>query len=87
MYKRQVVVRAEKNSTYGWLVEIDHGDGYLTLYAHNKRNSVQEGETVTKGQVIAEIGSTGLSTGAHVHFEVSKNGNRINPVKYLYKKT
>ena len=68
-----VVVRAEKNSTYGWLVEIDHGDGYLTLYAHNKRNSVQAGETVTKGQVIAEIGSTGLSTGAHVHFEVSKN--------------
>ena len=82
-----VVLRSENSGNYGWLIEIDHGDGYLTLYAHNSVNLVAEGQTITKGQAIAEIGSTGSSTGAHVHFEVSKDGSRINPVKYLYKKT
>lgn len=81
-----VVVRSEKNSHYGWLVEIDHGDNYTTLYSHNRKNLVDVGETVKKGQAIAEIGSTGRSTGPHVHFEVHKKGRVINPVKYLYKK-
>ena len=81
-----VVVRSEQKGNYGWLVEIDHGDGYSTLYSHNRANLVQEGETITKGQVIAEIGSTGRSTGPHVHFEVMKKGKNINPVKYLYKR-
>ena len=81
-----VVVRSEKNANYGWLVEVDHGDNYTTLYSHNRKNLVIVGETVKKGQAIAEIGSTGRSTGPHVHFEVHKKGKIINPVKYLYKK-
>ncbi len=82
-----VVTRSEKNGHYGWMVEIDHGDSYTTLYSHNRKNLVKVGETVVKGQAIAEIGSTGRSTGPHVHFEVSKNNRSINPVKYLYKKS
>ena len=81
-----VVIRSENSSDYGWLVEIDHGDNYTTLYSHNKSNAVAVGEMVKKGQTIAEIGSTGRSTGPHVHFEVHKKGRVINPLKYLYKK-
>lgn len=82
-----VVTRSEKSGAYGWMIEIDHGDSYETLYGHNRKNLVAVGETVVKGQAIAEIGSTGRSTGPHVHFEVSKNKRSINPVKYLYKKS
>ena len=82
-----VVVRSERKKNYGWLVEIDHGDDYTTLYSHNRINHVTEGQTVVKGQRIAEIGSTGRSTGPHVHFEVKKAKRNINPIKYLYKKT
>ena len=82
-----VVVKSTKASTFGWMIQIDHGDGYTTLYSHNRKNLVSEGETVIKGQAIGEIGSTGLSTGPHVHFEVSKNDRSINPVKYLYRKS
>lgn len=81
-----VVRRSEKKGNYGWLVEIDHGDGFVTLYSHNKSNLVKVGETVDKGQPIAKLGSTGRSTGPHVHFEVKKNGRNINPIKYLYRK-
>lgn len=82
-----VVVRSEKNGHYGWMIEIDHGDNYSTLYSHNQENLVLAGETVKKGQTIGKVGSTGRSTGPHVHFEVHKKGKVINPVKYLYKKT
>ncbi|NND00735.1 MAG: M23 family metallopeptidase [Gammaproteobacteria bacterium] len=82
-----VVRRSDKSGNYGWLVEIDHGDDYTTLYSHNSKNLVSEGQTVVKGQKVAEIGSTGRSTGPHVHFEVKKNNRQINPVKYLYKKS
>lgn len=82
-----VVTRSEKNGHYGWMIELDHGDSYTTLYSHNRKNLVKVGATVVKGQPIAEIGSTGRSTGPHVHFEVSKNNRHINPVKYLYKKS
>lgn len=81
-----VVVRSVNSGNYGWLVEVDHGDSFTTLYSHNRKNLVEEGETVVKGQAIAEIGSSGRSTGPHVHFEVSKGDRRINPVKYLYRK-
>ncbi len=81
-----VVIKSRRSGTYGYLVEIDHGDDYITLYSHNSENLVKVGETVRKGQAIAKIGSTGLSTGPHVHFEVMKNKRRVNPIRYLYKK-
>lgn len=71
------------NHGYGNMVEISHGNGYITRYAHNKENLVNVGEKVEKGQVIALMGSTGRSTGAHVHFEVVRNGRHINPHSYI----
>ena len=68
---------------YGYVVEITHPTGYLTRYGHNSRNLVSEGQTVQKGEPIAVIGSTGRSTGTHVHFEVVRDGNTVNPMKYL----
>tara|TARA_R110002074_G_scaffold170005_4_gene332052 strand:- start:79114 stop:80019 length:906 start_codon:yes stop_codon:yes gene_type:complete len=73
----------EKNG-YGYLIEIDHGLGYLTRYGHNKKILVKTGDIVKQNDVIAEMGSTGRSTGPHVHFEVLLNGRDVNPRKYLY---
>lgn len=70
-------------SGYGNVVEITHPTGYLTRYGHNSRNLVREGQTVQKGDPIAIIGSTGRSTGTHVHFEVVRDGNTLNPMRYL----
>ena len=78
-----VVTWSGKRKGYGNLVEIDHGTGYVTRYGHSKKQLVESGDTVRKGQVIALIGSTGRSTGPHVHVEVMKNGKHVNPVKYL----
>ncbi len=77
------VVRANKRSDYGWNVVIDHGNGIKTLYAHASKLYVSAGETVTRGQVIAEVGSTGWSTGNHLHFEIMVNGQYVNPAKYV----
>jgi murein DD-endopeptidase MepM/ murein hydrolase activator NlpD len=68
---------------YGYVVEITHPTGYVTRYGHNSRNLVREGRTVQKGEAIAVIGSTGRSTGTHVHFEVERDGNKLNPMRYL----
>ena len=68
---------------YGNLVEITHGDGYVTRYGHNKKVLVAVGDTVKKGQPIAVLGSTGRSTGPHVHFEVVHNDQQVNPSKYI----
>lgn len=65
---------------YGNLVVINHGAGLQTYYAHNTANYVKKGEVITKGQVVAKVGSTGRSTGPHLHFEVRKNGRPINPL-------
>ena len=78
-----VVTEADDRSGYGYLVEIDHGNGYVTRYGHNDKMTVEVGQTVKKGQVIAKMGSTGRSTGPHVHFEVLKNGTRVDPMKFI----
>ena len=80
-----VVEEAGWNSGgYGNLVEIRHPDGSMTLYAHNNSLSVSKGQTVRQGQKIAEMGSTGYSTGPHLHFEIHPSGGgAVNPVAYL----
>ncbi len=78
-----VVTFADDKGGYGYLVEIDHGNGYVTRYGHNQMIHVQVGEAIKRGQVIAKLGSTGRSTGPHVHFEVIKDGVRIDPMKFV----
>jgi murein DD-endopeptidase MepM/ murein hydrolase activator NlpD len=78
-----VVSYAGVRSGYGNVVEVDHGNGYVTRYAHNSRLLVQVGDLVRSGQQVAKAGSTGHSTGAHVHFEVWVNGVVVNPAKFL----
>ncbi|MGE5599077.1 MAG: peptidoglycan DD-metalloendopeptidase family protein [Bacteroidota bacterium] len=68
---------------YGLAIIINHGYGYHTLYAHNSKLLVRVGQSVKKGQVIARSGSTGTSTGAHLHFEVWANGRKVNPLPFL----
>ncbi len=68
---------------YGNMVDVDHGNGYVTRYAHNSRLLVKEGDLVRAGQQVAKAGSSGRSTGAHVHFEVWENGRSVNPRKFL----
>jgi murein DD-endopeptidase MepM/ murein hydrolase activator NlpD len=78
-----VVTRAEPASGYGNLVEINHGNGYVTRYGHNQRVLVHAGDTVSRGTFIALMGSTGRSTGPHVHFEVLLNGRHLNPLSFI----
>lgn len=82
-----IVKLAEKHSQYGMLVEIDHGNGYVTRYAHASNLLVSVGDVVKKGTPIATIGSTGRSTGPHVHFEVIKEGRNVNPKTVLRAKS
>ncbi|MFT6906104.1 MAG: murein DD-endopeptidase MepM/ murein hydrolase activator NlpD [Oleiphilaceae bacterium] len=70
---------------YGNLVEVNHGNGYTTRYAHCKTLLASVGDIIEKGQVLATMGSTGRSTGPHVHYEVRRQGKTVNPKKYIYR--
>ena len=78
-----VVTWAGVRTGYGKLVEINHGDGFTTRYAHNERTLVTVGQTVKRGESVALMGSTGRSTGPHVHFEVLRNGRQVNPLSFI----
>jgi murein DD-endopeptidase MepM/ murein hydrolase activator NlpD len=78
-----IVTIAGAREGYGNLVEINHGNGYLTRYAHNEQVLVKVGEEVERGQALAIVGSTGHSTGPHVHFEVLKEGRQIDPMAFV----
>jgi murein DD-endopeptidase MepM/ murein hydrolase activator NlpD len=80
-----VVIWSGERYGYGQLVEINHGNGYVTRYAHNVDNLVAVGDTVRRGQVIARMGDTGRATGANLHFEVLLNDKPVNPLSYLGK--
>jgi len=80
---RGVVIWASTRHSYGKTVEIDHGNGYVTRYAHGDELLVNVGDRVTAGQKIAKMGQTGRATSPHVHFEVLKKGRAINPRKYV----
>lgn len=77
------VISAGYNNSYGYMVMIDHGGGIVTLYAHASKLLVSKGTAVSRGQVIALVGSTGMSTGPHLHFEVRINGTYKNPLDYV----
>ncbi len=78
-----VVTFAGKRHGYGLMVEINHGDGYVTRYGHHDSQAVTTGEIVKKGQAIGTMGSSGRSTGPHVHFEVLKHGRHVDPKAYV----
>lgn len=77
------VKRILNSGVYGLHIIIDHGNGYETLYAHCSKIIVTEGKKVLSGEKIAEVGSTGVSTGNHLHFEIRINGKTVNPISYL----
>lgn len=77
------VIFSGRKSSYGKTIIIDHGNGYKTLYAHGSNLLVDVGDKVDKGQLIAKMGRTGRSTGSHLHFEIHKNNNPINPLSII----
>lgn len=81
-----VVVEAKRaRYGYGNKIVVDHGFGYLTVYAHLHGFSVKKGDKVVRGQMIGTVGNTGLSAGPHLHYEVHKNGKKVNPIYYFFK--
>jgi len=79
-----VVEEAKGRNGYGIMVKIQHGEGYETIYAHLSSILVTEGDSIKKGDVLGLVGSTGLSTGPHLHYEVIKNGKMVDPINYFY---
>ncbi len=79
----KVIYSGNGISGYGNLVIISHGGGLHTVYGHNRKNHVRKGQKVYRGQVIAELGNTGRSTGPHVHFEIRRRNSAVNPMAYL----
>jgi len=80
-----VVSWSGERAGYGKMVEVAHGDGVITRYAHNQENRVKVGDMVRRGDVVALMGNSGRSTGPHVHFEVHKNGRPVDPASYLHR--
>lgn len=78
-----VVVKSGWNGGYGNYIKVKHGNGYETVYGHLSRVSVKKGEKVKKGDVIGKVGSTGRSTGSHLHYEILKNKKRVNPERFF----
>jgi murein DD-endopeptidase MepM/ murein hydrolase activator NlpD len=78
-----VVTFAGEKAGYGTLVEVSHGNGMVTRYGHNQGLAVALGRTVARGDTLAYVGSTGRSTGPHVHFEVLKDGRQIDPLSFI----
>jgi len=78
------VVAVERQSGFGLVVEIDHGFGYLTIYAHLSKALVKRGQSVSRGQVIAKSGNSGLSSGPHLHYEVHHDGKALNPIDFFF---
>jgi murein DD-endopeptidase MepM/ murein hydrolase activator NlpD len=78
-----IVTRVAKETGYGLVMEIDHGNGIVTKYAHTSKVLVKVGQHVTRGQVIANIGSSGLSTAPHLHYEIHVNGKVVDPLTYV----
>jgi murein DD-endopeptidase MepM/ murein hydrolase activator NlpD len=81
--KGKVTFAGWKSGGYGNTVEIDHGYGYVTRFAHASRVLVRAGETVERGQIIAEVGATGLVSGPHLHYEVEVNGAAVDPLNFI----
>jgi murein DD-endopeptidase MepM/ murein hydrolase activator NlpD len=77
------VIKAGWNTAYGNMIIIDHGNGISTLYGHASKLLVSVGQTIKQGEVIAKVGSTGYSTGPHLHFEIRENGTPVNPKKFI----
>ncbi|HAO54689.1 MAG TPA: hypothetical protein DCR03_03715 [Gammaproteobacteria bacterium] len=78
-----IVVHVGRNDSYGQVIDVGHGGGYLTRYAHHKEALVRRGDVVRKGDVIALMGNSGRTTGPHVHFEILKDGTQIDPTSYV----
>ena len=78
------VVFAGVKGGYGLTVEIDHGFGYQTIYAHLSKINVKEGQIVNRNQLIAKSGNSGLSSGPHLHYEVLHNGQNLNPAEFFF---
>ncbi|MBB4119756.1 murein DD-endopeptidase MepM/ murein hydrolase activator NlpD [Mesonia hippocampi] len=79
-----VVKKAQRSTGYGNLIILDHGFGYETYYAHLNKFKVRKGQRVKRGEIIGEVGSTGLSTASHLHYEVHKNGVVVNPINFYH---
>jgi murein DD-endopeptidase MepM/ murein hydrolase activator NlpD len=80
-----VVVHAGSRYGYGEMVEVNHGGGFSTRYGHHQKLLVKAGDIVKKGQIVGLMGSSGRSTGPHVHFEVYKNGRAVDPSSYIHR--
>ena len=81
----RISVQQKLSTNIGWYIKIDHGFGFETLYGHMSRFNVKKGEFVKRGQIIGYVGNTGKSTAPHCHYEVHKNGKKVNPVFYFYR--